>query len=62
MPVKPEEVQVIISYKQLTELLSAAQGLTELNVKMDRLFDQLDAIKATQIECMDKIGELNRLI
>ena len=31
MPVKPEEVQVIISYKQLTELLSAAQGLTELN-------------------------------
>lgn len=62
MPVKPEELQVILSYKQLTELLTAAQGLTELSQKIDRLFEQLDAIKSTQVECMDRIGELNKLI
>ena len=62
MPIKPEELQVIISYKQLMELLGAAQGLVELNGKMDILLEQLDAIKSVQVECMDKIGELNRLI
>lgn len=62
MSIKPDELQVIISYKQLTELLGAAQGLQALNSKLDYLLAQLDAIKSTQVECMDRIGELNRLI
>lgn len=56
----PDDVQVLISYKRLTELLETAQGLEELKEQNKRILDLIEGLKINQIQCMDAIGELRK--
>lgn len=58
MPIKPDDLQVIISYKQLTELLNASQRVEALDKKVDRVLLQQDAFRCQLIELMDAFRQL----
>ena len=52
--------QVIIPYKTLLSLLEAAETVTELESKFNRLDDKLEALRRIQGETIDKIGDIER--
>lgn len=56
----PDDVQVLISYKRLTELLETAQGLEELKQQNKRIMDMIDGLRIVQTQCMDAIGQLRK--
>lgn len=56
----PDDVQVLISYKRLTELLETAQGLEELKQQNKQILSLIDGLRTTQIQCMDAIGQLRK--
>ena len=56
------EPQIIIPYKQLCELLQAGHEVESLRKEVRRLSKQLDAMRVIQRECIDKIGELRKLL
>lgn len=58
MPIDPNNVQVIISYKELMNLLSASQRVETLDKKMDRVLAQQAALRGQFLELMDKFNEL----
>lgn len=58
MPIKPDELQVLISYKQLSELLNASQRVEALEKKVDRVLDQQDALRCQFSQLMDTFRQL----
>lgn len=56
------EPQVIIPYKQLCELLDAGKEVKSLRGQVKKLSTQLDAMRVIQRECIEKIGELKKLL
>ena len=56
----PDDVQVLISYKRLTELLDAAQSLDELRQQNNQILGLIDGLRTMQIQCMDAIGQLRK--
>lgn len=57
MPKLPE-LQVVIPYKTLTELLSAVQAVPELKKQLDIRDKQIDALRSQLVEVCDLIGVL----
>lgn len=60
-PPKPEP-QIMIPYAQLLELLDVAQQVPLLRKEVKRLSDQVLALRMIQSECMEKIGQLEKLL
>lgn len=58
----PPEPQVIIPYKQLCELLQAGEEVKLLRVEVKKLSKQIDAMRIVQRECIERIGELKKLL
>ena len=56
------EPQVIIPYKQLCELLQAGEEVKILRAEVKQYRKELDAMKVIQRECINKIGELKKLL
>ena len=50
------EIQVLIPYKQLEELLQASSELKSLRLEVKRLRDQMGAIRSIMTEVMMKVG------
>lgn len=58
MPIKPDDLQVIIPYSQLMGLLNASQRVQELDKKMDRVLQQQAALRGQFMELMDAFRQL----
>lgn len=58
MPVDGDNLQVIISYRDLMHLLNASQRVEALDKKMDRLMEQQKLLRGQFTELMEKLGEL----
>lgn len=56
------EPQVIIPYKTLCELLEAGQEVKQLRAEVKRLSQQVGAMRIILGECIEKIGELKKLL
>lgn len=54
--------QVIIPYKQLCELLQAGEEVKALRADVKKLSKQIDAMRVIQQECINRIGELKKLL
>lgn len=52
MPIKSDDLQVIISYKQLMGLLDASKQVEALDEKMERVLKQQDALRCQFQELM----------
>ena len=57
---KLPELQVLISYKDLLELLEASRQIEQLKKANKRLHKQLDALRSEFVELMDAFGDLRR--
>ena len=58
----PPDPQVIIPYKQLCELLQAGEEAQQLRKEVKQLRKEVDALRVIQRECINKIGELKKLL
>lgn len=56
------EPQVIIPYKQLCELLQAGEEVKLLRAEVKKFSKQVDAMRIVQRECIERIGELKKLL
>ena len=52
----------MIPYKQLLELLEVASEVPKLRKELRRCQDQVLALRMIQAECMEKIGQLEKLL
>lgn len=57
---KLPDIQVVLPYKDLLELLEASKQVGDLKADNKRLHDQMDALRSQFTELMDKFGELRR--
>lgn len=55
---KHPELQVLIPYKDLLELLEASRQIEQLKKDNKRLHKQLDALRTQFIELMEAFGDL----
>ena len=55
-----DDIQVLIPYKRLVELLQASEELDAVRNDYARLEKQVLALRMIQTECMEKIGDLER--
>ena len=60
MPKRIPRLQVIIDYRDLTKLLEAAESLEDLEHKLNRLDDKLEALRRIQSETIEKIAQAER--
>lgn len=58
MPIKSDDLQVIISYKQFTGLLDAFKRVEALDKKMERVLEQQDALRCQFSQLMDAFRQL----
>lgn len=56
------EAQVIIPYKTLCELLQAGEEVKQLRTEVKKLSTQVGALRIIQGQCIEKIGELKKLL
>ena len=54
--------QVIIPYSRLCELLQAGEEAQQLRTEVNQLRREVDALRVIQRECIEKIGELKKLL
>ena len=59
---KLAELQVLIPYKDLMELLEASRQIEQLKKDNKRLHKQLDALRTQFIELMEAFGDLKRYV
>lgn len=59
---KLPELQVLIPYKDLMELLEASRQIEQLTKDNKRLHKQLEALRLQFTELMDAFGELRRYV
>ena len=59
---KLPELQVLIPYKDLMELLEASRQIEQLKKDNKRLHKQLYALRSEFVELMDAFGELRRYV
>lgn len=55
---KQPEIQVLIPYKDLCELLKASEEVKQLRSEVSRLSVQQDRLRSQFIELMDAFGDL----
>lgn len=53
MPVNSDNLQVIIPYRELVNLLNASQRVESLDKKMERLLEQQAALRLQFLELME---------
>ena len=56
------EPQVIIPYSRLCELLQAGEEVERFRKEVKQLRKEVDALRVIQRECIEKIGELKKLL
>lgn len=56
------ELQVVLPYSRLLELLEAAQAVEDLRKENKRLFEQMCALRSQFTELMEVLGDLKREI
>ena len=54
--------KVIIPYSRLCELLQADEEAQQLRTEVKQLRKEVDALRVIQRECIEKIGELKKLL
>lgn len=59
---KIPEIQVVMPYKDLMELLEASKMVLALQEDNRRLHEQLDALRSQFLELMEKFGDLRRYV
>lgn len=59
---KHPELQVLISYKDLMELLEASRQIEQLKKDNKRLHNQMIQLRSQFTEVMDAFGELKRYV
>lgn len=62
MPKRLPDIQVLIPYKYLCELLEASEEVKGLRKDNARLAEQVLALRIIQQECIEKIAELEKFI
>lgn len=55
---KQPDIQVLIPYKDLMELLEASKQIESLQKDNKKLHDKLDALRSQFVELMDAFGDL----
>lgn len=60
--VKHPELQVLIPYKDLMELLEASRQIEQLKKDNKRLHKQLEVLRSEFVELMDAFGDLRRYV
>lgn len=58
MPVNGDNLQVVISYRDLVNLLNAAQRVDALDRKMDRIIEQNKLLRGQFTELMEEFKKL----
>lgn len=58
MPVNGDNLQVIIPYKELVNLLNASEQVQALDKKMDRIIEQNKLLRGQFSEVMELINKL----
>lgn len=58
----PEDFQILISYKHLSELLQAVEEIPQLRRDLKRNNDQLVALKGMYSALLEKVSELMRYL
>lgn len=53
---------VMIPYSELCDLLDAARQIKEYQAEVKKFSNQVLALRIIQQQCMEKIGELEKLI
>lgn len=56
------DLQVMISYQQLQELLDVVAEVPKIRREFQHLEKQLLALRVVQQECIERIGELAKLL
>lgn len=59
---KHPDIQVLIPYKDLMELLEASKQIEQLKKDNKRLHNKFDALRSQFIELMDAFGDLKRYV
>ena len=59
---KLPDIQVVLPYKDLVELLEASRQIESLKADNKRLHDQLDALRSQFLELMEQFGDLKRFV
>lgn len=59
---KQPDLQVLIPYKDLMELLEASKQIEALKKDNKKLHEKLDALRSQFVELMDKFGELKAYV
>lgn len=59
---KHPDLQVLIPYKDLVELLEASRQIEQLKKDNKRLHTKLDALRSQFVELMDAFGDLKRYV
>lgn len=54
--------QIMLPYSQLMDLLDVAQQVPKLRKENQRLQEQVLALRITQMECMERIKQLEKLL
>lgn len=55
---KQPDIEVLIPYKDLMELLEASKQIESLQKDNKKLHDKLDALRSQFVELMDAFGDL----
>lgn len=58
----PEDFQVILTYKQLSDLMEAVNEIPKLREEVKRYEKQVTAVKGMYLQLLDRVSELMRLI
>ena len=59
---KLSDIQVVIPYKDLVELLEASKEIKDLRSDNKRLHEQFDALRSQFLELMEQFGDLRRFV
>ena len=58
MPLNSDNLQVIIPYRELVNLLNASQRVDALDKKLERVLEQQTALRGQFLELMDTFRQL----
>ena len=58
----PKDIQVLISYKDLEQLLKAVEEIPKMRKEVERYYEQVVSLKGMYSEVLDRVSELMQLI
>lgn len=58
----PSDLHVMISYKQLDELLKAVEEIPKMRKEMKRYYDQVVALKGLYGQLLERVSEIMKLL